>query len=204
MAERGVTSIAASSWQPSSPDWAATGLALLLATLRLHLSFARLAMERACRSFSGMGSSRTSTPTRRNASSRLASASGAVSVNQRFAAVRARHKACPAVRIPSDRPQSCSPIAASSPTAWRAYYLAPGTCRFALCHAALPQLAGVVRMMRRMSASASSGLGWSFCMFHPEGRAGLQPDTTARLPLCSELLLQGSARRVPPLGRLRN
>jgi hypothetical protein len=169
MAESRVTSIAASSWRPSSPNRDVTGLAPAYLRRLGFTSASPHLPSSACRSFLGMGSSRISTPTRRNASSRLASASGPVSVNQRFAAFRARsHKAVPAVRIPSDRQQPCSPIAASSPTAWHAYYLALGTCRFALCHAALPQLAAVVRMMRRMSAS--SGLGWSFCMFHAEGR----------------------------------
>lgn len=32
-------------------------------------------------------------------------------------------------------------------------------------------------MIRRVSASASSSLDWSFRMFHAEGRAGLGPDT---------------------------
>jgi hypothetical protein len=158
MAESRVTSIAASSWRPSSPNRPVTGLVPAYLRRFGFTSASPCLPWSACRSFSGMGSSRISTPTRRNASSRLASALARDSVNQRFAAVRARsHKAVPPVRIPSDRQQPCSPIAASSPTAWRTCYLALVTCRFAPRHGALPQLAEVLRMIRRVSASASLG-----------------------------------------------
>jgi hypothetical protein len=46
MAESRVTSIAASSWRPSPPNGAVTGLAPLPATLRFQLSFAPVVMER--------------------------------------------------------------------------------------------------------------------------------------------------------------
>jgi hypothetical protein len=127
----------------------------------------------ACRSSLGVGSPRISAPTRRNASSRRASALAPVSANHRFAAFRARAtKRTPATLHPSDRQRPWSSIAAWSPSAWRVCYLAQATCQSCASHrVALRRGTTTMRMARWLSASAS-GLAWSFSLIRVDGERG--------------------------------